>query len=106
MEKDWSKTKKYRDLKAAMLEDLNRRGLASPAYVDKVEEYMDFWARRRELCEDVKKRGLTVIDERGRVSENRSVSLEIQTARQMLTLFSALGFKAENLNGAMEDDEL
>lgn len=90
---DWRKTKRYAELKASMLNDLEARGLLGETYTDKVEEYMAFWCRRQELCADVAERGLTVIDDRGRLSENRSVSLEIQVSRQMLAIWTALGFK-------------
>lgn len=90
---DWRKTKRYAELKESMLDDLAARGLQGKPYTDKVDEYLDFWCRRQELQADVAARGLTVIDDRGRLSENRSVSLEIQVARQMLALWTALGFK-------------
>ena len=81
---DYRKTKDFKALRAAMLEKLALRGLEETAYTDKVDEYMDFWVRRCELRDDVADRGLTIEDDRGRLSENRSVSLEIQTSRQML----------------------
>jgi len=88
-----------------MIEKLTLRGQNETAYIDKVDEYMDFWARRRELRDDVAARGLTVTDERGRISENRSVSLEIQVSRQMLALFTALGFKPDEFGGGFGDDD-
>lgn len=101
------KSNAYRELKAALLRSLKARGLDDKAYTDKVNEYMDFWERRRELRDDVAKRGLTVVDERGRVMENRSVSLEVQVSRQMLAIFAALGFRPEDLRQAPEsEDEL
>lgn len=104
---DHRKTKAFKELRTAMIEKLTLRGLDEPAYIDKVDEYMDFWVRRRELRDDVAARGLTVTDERGRISENRSVSLEIQVSRQMLALFTALGFKPEDFDaGDGADDEL
>lgn len=107
MAKDERNGKAYREVRDALRADLTRRGLTDRAYMDKVDEYMDFWVRRRQLKDDVAERGLTVEDERGRVSENRSVSLEIQVSRQMLALFTALGFKADLLtNGGGDDDEL
>lgn len=108
MEKNARKGKAFRDLRKALLADLNRRGLTGDPYTDKVDEYMDFWLRRQMLRDDVVARGLTVIDERGRVTENRSVSLEIQVSRQMLALFTAMGFKSEVLNGGGggDDDDL
>lgn len=104
---DYRKTKCFKTLRAAMIETLALRGLDETAYLDKVDEYMDFWVRRCELRDDVNVRGLTVTDERGRISENRSVSLEIQVSRQMLALFTALGFKPEDFDGGCgADDEL
>ena len=91
--KDWRKTKQYRELKKSMLDNLEARGLLEKAYTDKVDEYLDFWVRRQELQTDVAERGLSVIDDRGRITENRSVSLEIQVARQMLAVWTARGFK-------------
>lgn len=106
--RDYRKTKDFLSLKRSMLDVLARRGLEETAYTDKVEEYLDFWVRRRELRDDVDGRGLTVEDDRGRLSENRSVSLEIQTSRQMLAIFTALGFKPEELGGlgGLDDVEL
>lgn len=89
-----------------MLKDLKERGLDSRVYTDKVDEYMDFWVRRRKLRDDVSVRGLTVTDDRGRLSENRSVSLEVQVSRQMLALFTALGFKPEEIKNQVDDDDL
>lgn len=99
-------TKAYRELKKAMLDNLASRGLNDKPYTDKVEEYMDFWVRRKELRDDVAARGLTVVDDRGRMSENRSVSLEIQVSRQMLNLFTALGFDSDDVNPPEDDDDL
>lgn len=97
--------KAYTELRNAMLKSIKMRGLESKAYTDKVDEYMDFWVRRRELRDDVAERGLTVMDDRGRVSENRSVSLEVQVSRQMLAIFNALGFKPDEIRTAPDDDD-
>ena len=97
---DLRRTRKYLDLKAALEESLQVRGLSGQVYTDKVQEYLDFWVRRQELQADVAQRGLTVTDDRGRMSENRSVTLEIQVSRQMLAIFAALGFKDEAAKGS------
>lgn len=102
--KDYRKTKNFKALRQAMLDSLESRGLTGKAHTDKVEEYMDFWARRCELRDDVAERGLSVTDERGRVTENRSVSLEIQVSRQMIAIFTALGFKADEALEAYDDE--
>lgn len=107
MAKDYARRKDYASLRQSMLANLSARGLDAELYRDKVQEYMDFWVRRQELRDDISKRGLTVMDDRGRLSENRSVSLEIQVSRQMLTIFTTLGFKAEALgaSGRCDDDD-
>ena len=97
---DLRRTRKYLELKAALEESLQVRGLSGQVYTDKVQEYLDFWVRRQELQADVAQRGLTVTDDRGRMSENRSVTLEIQVSRQMLAIFAALGFKDEAAKGS------
>lgn len=93
-------------MKQALLDSLAARGLDQDAYADKVEEYMDFWVLRQELKEDIARRGLTVVDDRGRQTENRSVSLSVQVSRQMMALFTALGFKPGDIMDAGGDDEL
>lgn len=98
-----------KELKKTMLENLEARGLVERIYTDKVEEYIDLWRRRQELKRDIEKRGVTVYDEkRDIMTENRSVSLEVQVSRQMLAIYAALGFKAssEKDAGAERDDEL
>lgn len=109
MAKDPRKGKVFRELRQSLMDDLKARGLETKVYQDKVEEYMDFWLRRKELQEDIAQRGLTVVDERGRMTENRSVSLEIQASRQMLAIFTALGFKdsaARCGTGQGDEDDL
>lgn len=103
---DYRKTRDFKTLRDAMLEKLALRGLDERAYADKVEEYMDFWVLRQELKEDIARRGLTVVDDRGRQTENRSVSLSVQVSRQMMALFTALGFKPGDIMDAGGDDEL
>ena len=107
MAKAYARRREYAELRQAMLENLSARGLDAEMYRDKVQEYMDFWVRRQELRDDIARRGLTVMDDRGRLSENRSVSLEIQVSRQMLAIFSTLGFKEDALSsgGRSEDDD-
>lgn len=102
----YERARAYRDLRESLLRCLALRGIDEGLYRDKVQEYMDFWVRRQELRDDIARRGLTVTDDRGRLTENRSVSLEIQVSRQMLAIFTALGFKEDALTaGRSEDDD-
>lgn len=107
--KNYRLTDAYKELRQSMLQNLIDRDLDGDVYRDKVQEYMDFWVRRQELRDDIARRGLTVTDDRGRLMENRSVSLEIQVSRQMLAIFTTLGFKEDALATAArgdDDDEL
>lgn len=107
---DYSETKEFKRVKTSLLKSLEAQGRKKDAALkDKVEEYMGFWARRRQLQADIAERGLTVTDDRGRVSENRSVSLEIQVSRQMLAILNFLGVKPPDTQGESwppSDDEL
>ena len=107
--KSYRLTDAYKKLRQSMLQNLIDRDLDGDVYRDKVQEYMDFWVRRQELRDDIARHGLTVTDDRGRLIENRSVSLEIQVSRQMLAIFTTLGFKEDALAAAArgdDDDEL
>ena len=98
-------TKAYKTLRKSLLDGLEVRGLVEEVYRDKVEEYMTLWRQLRELQEDIEERGVTVMDEkRGMLVENRSVSLEVQVSRQMLAIYTALGFKARDAGGAGVED--
>ena len=103
--KNYRLTDAYKELRQSMLDNLAARSLDEAVYRDKVQEYMDFWVRRQELLDDIARRGLTVTDDRGRLMENRSVSLEIQVSRQMLAIFSTLGFKEDALASGQRDDD-
>ncbi len=98
-----------KELKKSLMDNLEARGLVETVYRDKVSEYMDLWQRRQDLKADIEDRGITVLDDKGRECENRSLSLEIQTSRQMLAIYTALGFKeiaSKASYTAGEDDEL
>lgn len=113
-EKNWAKTKAYRDLKKDMLDDLTARGLVSRQYTDKVDEYMDLWCMRQMLTEDVRERGVFVEYVNGAnqygTTDNKSVGMITRVSAQMLSIWAALGFRDSAVNaakaGAVEDDEL
>ena len=99
--------KNEQTLKQALLDNLTARGLTAPVYADKVTEYMDLWRHRQRAGADIEQRGVSVMDERrGMKVENKSVALEVQLSRQMMAIFTALGFRRAALD-AIEpfDDE-
>lgn len=107
--KNYRTTKAYKALKADLLANLAARGLVEVIYRDKVEEYLDLWIHRRQLRDDIAERGITIYDLVKKTEvENRSVTLELQTSRQMLAIYNALGFREQPGSGraAEPDDEL
>lgn len=75
-----------------------------PLIDTQVEEYMAFWVQRKLLAADVEERGVLVMDERGRLSENRNVSLGIQISKQMQVLLQQLGVYAKRAKATESDD--
>lgn len=106
--KNWRRSKEYRALRGALIENLEARGMLEYVYRDKAQEYMDLWVRRQELREDIAERGVVVIDEKRGPVENRSVTLELQTSKLMLAIYNALGFaeKAGSGRSMAAEDEL
>ena len=106
-----AKARGYAKLKKSLEDNLSARGLVEDVFVDKLNEYMALWEKFQELNGDIEARGVSVMDERrGMLVENRSVSLEVQISRQMLAIYTALGFK-DQANAPMtppggEDDAL
>lgn len=79
-------------------------GTHDPLIDAQVEEYMAFWVQRKLLAADVEERGVLVMDERGRLSENRNVSLGIQVSKQMQVLLQQLGLFQKKKGKAADAD--
>lgn len=107
--KRWERTKDYKRLHKDLTEDLAARGLIASVFTDSVERYMQLWVIFQEAQADIKERGLTVLDGRGAIVENRMISLALQTSKEMRAIYTDLGFKDAVLKGASAgagDDEL
>lgn len=98
--------KNEKALKQALLDNLTARGLTAPVYADMVAEYMDLWRHRQMARADIEQRGVSVMDERrGMKVENKSVALEVQLSRQMMAIFTALGFRRAALDAIEPFDD-
>jgi len=67
---------------------------------------MDLWCAFQMAKADVDENGVYLFDDRGRRTKNDSAGLMSQLSRQMLAIFTALGFKAEEGISVYEDDDL
>lgn len=114
MAKNIRQTKKFRELKSSMKDNLAARGLVEPVYHELLGRYLDLWCEYQNLTDDINERGVVVMDEkRGMLVENRSLTIRHQTSNKMLDIYSALGFRdisnpktAAKPGIANEDDEL
>ena len=106
---DWTRTKKYRALRDNLEDSLEARELIEPVYQELLERYLELWCEFQDLTQDIRKRGVCVMDEkRGMLVENRSLTIRHQTSQKMIDIFNALGFRelSQTGRGADEDDEL
>lgn len=110
MARDWTRTKEYRELKAGLADNLKARGLVEPVYQDLLRRYLELWCEFEELTEDIRSRGVCVMDtKRGMLVENRSLTIRHQTSQKMIDIYNALGFRELSTGaarGAPDDDEL
>lgn len=97
--------KKRRELRRDMLASLEKRGIIGKVYTDKVDEYLEYWELHQKLLADIEERGIIVEGGSRGPMENRSVALSIQASRQMLSIFTALGFKDADFS-ERDDDTL
>lgn len=94
--KAYARTKEFQTVRAALIaKATDALGELDPLQLDRVDEIMDLWCQRQMLRDDVRRRGPTVLDERGRESENRCISLGLQVSKQILELYKALGLVTE-----------
>lgn len=102
--KNWRGTKEFRQVRAEIYEAVGGQDPVDPLTASRVEEYLDFWVLRHQLQDDITARGLYVQDDRGRTTENRSVSLSIQTSRQMASIAATLGLVVGTERADGEDE--
>lgn len=103
------KSKEYKELKQALLDNLSSRGMVEKFYTDKIEEYMDLWEERNTLKKEVEEQGVWIYDARRQVMvENKAIMLGIQVGKHMLAIYKALGFTADmvQIDKESEDDDL
>lgn len=109
----YAKKREFRELQKDLLDDLTARGLISRPYLDKADEYMGLWCLRRMLEEDIAARGVYVEYQNGAnqhgTTDNKSVEKLVRVSAQMLSIWSALGFKEQAASAKTsdgDDDEL
>jgi len=108
------KTRKYLEselyavIKKDLLDQLERNGTVGEYYIDLISDYMDMWATKCLLVDDIQRRGVNIKYDNGGgqkgIKKNDSVEQRIKVNVQMLKLLSELGIKPVQSGG--EDDDL
>lgn len=101
------KTKKYKQIRESLIEQLKIRKKDYPYNLDLIEDYMDLYVTKSRLIKDIEERGVSIEwnnggGQRGR-KKNDSVELLLKVNKQMLSIISELGIKADEV--LIEDDE-
>ena len=99
-------TKKYKDIKKDLLDQLDRNGTVGEYYIDLIDDYMDFYETKTMLIVDIKTKGVSVKYDNGGgqsgYKKNDSVDQLLKVNAQMLRLLNALGIEP---SGGEDNDD-
>lgn len=99
-----------KDVKKSLLEQLRLQGKTADFYGDLVEDYMNYWKMKKDLIQDIKKRGIRyeAMNGNGIMVEktNESVQNLQKTTAIMLKILSDLGLRDQISNESEADGYL
>ncbi len=102
-DKDWTRTKEYRDIRRDLLEQLERNGTVGEQFRGLVDDYMKMWVIKEQLAADIKERGVLVMafgpGGREYKKKNDSVDQLPKYNAQMMKLLSEIGIKPDQNPG-------
>lgn len=105
-----TRTKKYKNIRKKLIEQLERDGNDKEFYIDLVDDYMDMWVTKSLLVTDIKERGVRVQYDNGGgqkgYKKNESIEQRLKVNGQMLKILSELNISPLKDEGGGEDDEL
>ena len=106
---DHTKTKKYKELKRSLLQQLEESKNNTTYFVDLVEAYMQLWVICQKLNDDINERGVQIMYQNGQnqwgYKKNDSVNELSKTNAQMLKILTQLNIKANVLEKLDEEDD-
>lgn len=104
------RSKKAKKIKEDMTDQLIRAGNDREHYLDLVDDYMDMYATKQLLVEDIKQRGVRVEYDNGGgqkgYKKNDSVEQRLKVNAQMLKLLAELHLTPSDTEDGEEDEEL
>ena len=105
--RQYLRSKKYKDLRNDLLDQLERNGTVGKQYEDLVMDYMDLWVTKCLLVDDIQERGIYVKYNNGGgqkgSKKNDSIEQRIKVNAQMLKILSELGIKPTQIGGEGND---
>lgn len=103
-----SKPSVKKAIKQDLLDQLERNGTIGAFYLDLVDDYMELWAVKGLLIEDIKERGATVVYTSNTGQENKkkneSVGELLKVNAQMTKLLDSLGITPSQVEAGFDDE--
>lgn len=112
-EKDFEKilrSKRAKKIKADLIDQLERSGFDNEFNLDLLDDYMDMYATKQLLVEDIKERGVRVEYDNGGgqkgYKKNDSIEQRLKVNAQMLKLLNELHLTPSDMEGGDPDEDL
>lgn len=87
-----------RELRKNLEENIKARGLDSPVYRDRMEDYLFFSSRLTDMKEDMEENGMTEYDKDGLLVPRKVVGEALRISREMGKIYQELGLDYEPKN--------
>lgn len=97
---------KAEQVRKDLIDQLEARGLVTPAYMTKANEYADLYRHRERASLDVDRNGLTYLNSAGAMCENPCARAERDYSRCMLNILKFFGLTTDKPVQNPADDEL
>lgn len=95
------------EIKADLLDQLERNGTTGKYYLDLVDDYIEFYETKKKLIKDIKARGVVSKYQNSETQwgfkKNDSIDQLLKVNQQMLKLLDALGIKPSQ-DGEVDDE--
>lgn len=104
------RSKTYKKIRKNIIEQLERSGNDKDFFIDLVDDYMDMWATKQLLVEDIKDRGVRVEYDNGGgqkgFKKNDSIEQRLKVNAQMLKILTELKISPSDIEDGDEDELL
>ena len=108
--KDYTKTKEYKDIKKALMNNLKENSNYNAYFIGLVDDYMKLYVIKNQLADDIDARGVVCKYQNGKeqwgYKRNDSINDFNKVSGQMLRILSQLKIKANEIEIIEEDEEL